>query len=41
MANPSVLEGTPRKNPQSPREKDAECELIITSYIILNYEQEV
>ena len=27
MANPSVLEGTPRKNPQSPREKGAECEL--------------
>jgi len=26
MASPSVLEGTPRKNPQSPREKGAECE---------------
>ena len=28
MANPSVLEGTPRKNPQSPTEKGAECEYI-------------
>src|SRR5215510_2418803 len=27
MASPSVLEGTPRKNPQSPREKGAEYEL--------------
>ena len=27
MARPSVLEGTPRKNPQSPREKGAECEI--------------
>src|SRR5262245_9593237 len=27
MASPSVLEGTPRKNPQSPREKGAECEM--------------
>ena len=27
MASPSVLEGTPRKNPQSPREKGTECEL--------------
>src|SRR5262245_20533351 len=26
MASPSVLESTPRKNPQSPREKGAECE---------------
>ena len=26
MASPSVREGTLRKNPQSPREKGAECE---------------
>jgi hypothetical protein len=25
MASPSVLEGTPRTNPQNPREKGAEC----------------
>ena len=27
MASPSVFEGTPRKNPQSPRKKGAECEV--------------
>jgi hypothetical protein len=27
MASPSVLEGTPRKNSQSPRKKGAECEV--------------
>jgi len=27
MASPSVLDGTPRKNPQSLREKGAECEV--------------
>jgi hypothetical protein len=30
MASPSALEGTPRKNPQSPREKGAECERYVT-----------
>src|SRR5215216_2433547 len=33
MASPSVLEGTPRKNPQSPREKGAECELAMLTVV--------
>jgi len=35
MARPSVREATPQKNPQSPREKGAECEICLSCLIAL------